>query len=113
VWDETLKFEVAVPNLAMVYFKVMDHETHGKDVVVAVFAAPFHSLRQGNCYFVVTLQYISAYQSFITNDAVGTQVLNVLLVCMYIKVTELSIFAPNMARKSGAHICLCTYVLSK
>lgn len=104
---------MAVPNLAMVYFKVMDHETHGKDVVVAVFAAPFHSLRQGNHYFVVILHYISAYQSFITNDAVGTQVFNALLVCMCVQVTEPSIFGPNMARKSGAHICLCTYVLSK
>jgi len=47
VWNQEMVFEVAVPQLAIIYFQVMDHESYGKNELVAQHSIPFSSLQQG------------------------------------------------------------------
>ena len=53
VWNETVRFDVLVPDLALVRFQVMD-ECSGADPLLAqvLMCLPFTSIREGTCYFM-------------------------------------------------------------
>lgn len=47
MWNQVLKFDVTMPDIAVIYFKVVDCDKYSSNDTVAVFAMPFNSLRQG------------------------------------------------------------------
>uniref|UniRef100_X1YV20 Phosphoinositide phospholipase C n=1 Tax=Capitella teleta TaxID=283909 RepID=X1YV20_CAPTE len=47
VWDESFEFDVHVPQLALVRFRVMDYESRSSNVMVCQFCLPFLSMQSG------------------------------------------------------------------
>ena len=49
VWNETVEFDITCPDLAIVHFKVMDHEDRRSNKLVAQYALPFRCMQNGKC----------------------------------------------------------------
>jgi phosphatidylinositol phospholipase C delta len=47
VWNESVSLRVQVPDLAMLYFKVKDNNSRGKDVRLGEYMLPLSSVQQG------------------------------------------------------------------
>lgn len=47
IWNETFKFRVLCPELALLYFRVKDYSNSGTDVHLAHFAVPLESITTG------------------------------------------------------------------
>ena len=47
VWNQSFDFDITVPELALVQFRVMDHEGFGSNVLVAQYCLPFNCLQNG------------------------------------------------------------------
>jgi hypothetical protein len=47
VWDEILEFDIQCPDLAIVSFKVMDHEDRRSNKMVAQYSLPFRCMQNG------------------------------------------------------------------
>ena len=47
VWNEEFTFSIAVPELCVIRFRVIDHESRGRDELVAQYCVPFKCLQQG------------------------------------------------------------------
>ena len=52
VWDTTLEFDVQVPDLAIVSFRVMDYENISSNVLIAQNCLRFSSLQQGKYEYI-------------------------------------------------------------
>lgn len=48
-WEETLRFQVRVPELALVRFVVEDYDSTSCNDFVGQFTLPLPSMRQGGC----------------------------------------------------------------
>ena len=55
VWNETLTFDIQVPELAIVWFRVMDYESYSSNVLVCQYALPFPSLMPGKLARIVLI----------------------------------------------------------
>ena len=47
VWNETFKFHIKVPSLALLEFRVKDHSKSGTDQDIGAFCCPLSSVKQG------------------------------------------------------------------
>ena len=47
VWDEQLEFDVQCPDLAIINFRVMDHEDRRSNKMVAQYSLPFRCMQNG------------------------------------------------------------------
>ena len=49
VWNKDFTFNVKVPSLAFLEFRVKDHDTIGTDYDIGAFCCPLNIVRQGRC----------------------------------------------------------------